>query len=207
MSRNSLLFLLPLAFASNFADAEIIDGEELRDPTRPFNFTGDEPDIVSGRRDEIEVPRIDFDQNFSVSFIRASSSSPLAVINNRRVTIGDMVQNAQVIGIDREGVLLSAEGIQARVNLNKRPVKMRVAQNGEPLRENESPDSTISALEEAFLLMPELDIGLESLPQEAVAPELPQPAPDVETTTPNAVGDPLGQPGGLDVQTNQVENL
>lgn len=105
---SALLFTLSLA---GHAFAEVIDGEELSDPTRPFLLR--EVDNSSVLDLVITVVPASYD----LSFIRASSSSPMAVINQQRVTIGDVIGGAEVVAIDRSGVTLRINDKEKRISL------------------------------------------------------------------------------------------
>jgi|TARA_B100001971_G_C17706453_1_gene294309 hypothetical protein len=100
----SVAFCLPLG-------AEVIDGEDLVDPTRPFYSVSSTAATDSG---PVTLSGAVSSGGFEVTFIRASSTLPLAVVNDERVTIGDLIGNAQVIGIDRGGVDLLIEGTEER---------------------------------------------------------------------------------------------
>ena len=67
------------------------------------------------------------DSSFDLSFIRAGST-PLAVINDERVTIGDVVGGATVVSIDRSGVMLSINGEERRVSLYEDGLKVPATQ-------------------------------------------------------------------------------
>ena len=114
--------LLTLLFCGSLA-ADVIDGEELVDPTRPL-FAGA---VVES--DDTGLPdrtRNILPANFDVTFVRASSSSPIAIVNDQRVTVGDTIGGAQVTGIDRNGVTLSVNGQERRITLFGSGVKTPV---------------------------------------------------------------------------------
>ncbi|NKB33364.1 MAG: hypothetical protein GKR91_09725 [Pseudomonadales bacterium] len=122
MLRFSLLIMLTIS-PINFALADLIDGEELIDPTRPIFVTGDGGgdlgDIAAMIRDVIPA-------SYELSFVRASESSPMAVINEQRVTIGDVIGGATVVSIDRDGVVLSVNEQERRISLFGSNVKTPV---------------------------------------------------------------------------------
>ena len=108
------------------AVADVIDGEELIDPTRPLFFSttsslGSDVD-VSGFISNV-IP-----SSWDVSFVRASGSSPMAIVNNERVTIGDTVGGAEVIEIDRNSVTLLINDEERRISIYDTAFK-RQAQN------------------------------------------------------------------------------
>lgn len=106
--------------------AEVIDGEDFTDPTRPL-FLGP----ASGAASDIDVSAFISNvipSSWDVSFIRASGSAPMAVVNNERVTIGDSVGGAQVVEIDRNGVTLLINEEERRISIFDTAIKAR-AQN------------------------------------------------------------------------------
>ena len=121
MFRYFLSVILACAFFANSVDAEIIDGENFIDPTRPFfaiQTSETVPDLI---RSVIPI-------GYELTFIRAGSSSPMAVINNRQVTIGDVINNALVVAIERSSVTLLISGEERRIDLYgsvKAPVSAR----------------------------------------------------------------------------------
>jgi hypothetical protein len=111
----SVLFLL---LGSAQAMADIIDGEEFVDPTRPFSIVdADDSSLVQ------DLIRTVIPASYDVSFIRASSSSPMAVINQQRVTIGDVIGGAEVLEIDRNGVTLLVGEEERRISLYDTNIK------------------------------------------------------------------------------------
>ena len=118
-----ILLMTTLLLSFGYVAAEVIDGEDLVDPTRPFAFTALGVDTDTGFLDRFvtAVPT-----SFEVTIVRASSSSPLAVVNNQRVTIGDSIGGALVIAIDRSGVTLLVNDEEIRVNLYNTNIKAPV---------------------------------------------------------------------------------
>lgn len=112
--------LLALNFSQVFA--EEIDGEELVDPTRPFIVELDnDPDEAI-----LELVRTVVPASYDLTFVRAGSSSPIAIINNQQVTIGDLIGGAQVIAIDRSSVTLLINARERQINLYGTSVKAPV---------------------------------------------------------------------------------
>ena len=100
--------------------ADVIDGEELVDPTRPFYLesSGQFPD---------EPSRVVAPGSFEVSFVRIGSSSAMAIVNSQRVTIGDVIGGATVVAIDRGGVTLMVDEQEQRVNMYRNDIKAPAA--------------------------------------------------------------------------------
>ena len=88
--------------------ADVIDGEDFVDPTRPLLAGGsrDAGAAGAGQLDVTSFIRNVLPSSYDVSFIRASGTYPMAVVNNERVTIGDSVGGAEVIAISRNSVTL-----------------------------------------------------------------------------------------------------
>ncbi|MFT4863574.1 MAG: hypothetical protein ACI95C_002806 [Pseudohongiellaceae bacterium] len=107
---------------SSTASADIIEGEELVDPTRPLMFATSPAaaaDLGSLFRNIVPA-------NFDISFIRASSDNPIAVINNLQVTVGDVIGGAIVSSIGRDSVTLIINDEEQIINLYKTSVKSAV---------------------------------------------------------------------------------
>ncbi len=126
---NTLRFVCVLAILHSFAaQAEIIDGEELRDPTRPADAT-----MPPGAQNEGGMLSGLFNNaagllggGYTVSFIRAGGSEPVAMINEQLVKTGDTIGDAEVIAIDADSVSLRVNGIVQRVSSFDASLKSRV---------------------------------------------------------------------------------
>lgn len=120
MFKSMRIFLLFCALiASGQVAAELIDGEELADPTRPLNFA-----ISVDTEEALEIFRTVVPASYAVSFIRTGSSSSVAVINGQSVTIGDLIGGAKVVAIDRSGVtLLTNDNEEKRIGLSSTNIK------------------------------------------------------------------------------------
>lgn len=110
------------ALITSTAFADVIDGEELVDPTRPFSIN------IRVQQDTgiADPSRTVVPSSYDVSFIRASDTSPIAIVNNQRVTLGDMVGGAEVFAIDRNGVTLLINDEEQRITLYRSNVKSAV---------------------------------------------------------------------------------
>ncbi len=121
--RRALIAALLVAGTSSAVQADLIDGEELQDPTRPLFL------VAQGGSDQVlDMIRNVIPASYDVSFIRASSTSPMAVINSERVSVGDIVGGATVVAIDRSSVTLSVNGEERIISLYGESVKSAVAQ-------------------------------------------------------------------------------
>ena len=105
--------------------ADVIDGEEFVDPTRPiFSRNSLEADDFV-----LDLIRDVLPSSYEVTFVRAGNKSSLAIVNGQRVTVGDEIGGATVVSIDRGGVTLLVEEQETRVNLYggsiKAPVTVR----------------------------------------------------------------------------------
>lgn len=123
-SRVEKLLIISLGFAAGNVQADLIDGEELRDPTRPLFVRAQEStsgEVLSMIRNVVPA-------SYDLSFVRASSSSPIAVINSERVTVGDVIGGATVVAIDRSSVTLSINGEERIISLYSESIKSPVTQ-------------------------------------------------------------------------------
>ena len=108
--------------------ADVIDGEELIDPTRPLVVERDEPEEGAVVDSLLDRFRAAVPTEFEVSFVRAGSVSPMAIVNDQRVTIGDVISGATVVAIDRNSVTMEVDGLQLEVSLFGNSVKSPVRQ-------------------------------------------------------------------------------
>lgn len=101
------------------ASAEIIDGEELIDPTRPFmaeSLSANDSSVMDMIRNVIPA-------SYDLSFVRMSGETSIAVINNQRVKVGDVIGGAVVMQIDRSGVTLNINNEERRIEIYGTSVK------------------------------------------------------------------------------------
>ena len=69
-------------------------------------------------------PRLDFfAATYNVTFVRASATSPVAIINDQRVTLGDQLGEAEVVAIDRSSVTLRIANQERRISIFDTQVK------------------------------------------------------------------------------------
>lgn len=121
----AVILLLQVGVAS----AEVIDGEELKDPTRPMGAVrGAEArqgeGFLSGLLGSAEGL---LNQAYTVSFIRAGGTDPVAMINDQLVRAGDRVGEAEVVAIDRDRVSLRINGEVRQVMSFDSSVKSRAS--------------------------------------------------------------------------------
>jgi hypothetical protein len=114
-----ILPVLVLILCGGKVAADVIDGEELVDPTRPFYFEVS----ANGETEALRRLRNAAPVSYDISFIRASDSSPVAIINEQRVTLGDVIGGATVVAIDRSSVTLLINEEEQRINLYSDSVK------------------------------------------------------------------------------------
>lgn len=124
-ARFSCILLCIGAFLSVPASAEIVAGEELKDPTRPAGAalaTGDAsgPGFLSGLFGSASGL---LNRNYNVSFIRAGGAEPVAMINATLVKTGDMIGEAEVVAIDAQSVSLRVNGVIQSVSSYSNTVK------------------------------------------------------------------------------------
>lgn len=104
--------------------ADVIDGEELIDPTRPFLIA------QSGNNDSVssDLLRTIAPSSYDLTFVRAGSSTPIATINNQQVTIGDEIGGAVVVEIGRSSVTLLIAGQETQISLFGTSVKTPITE-------------------------------------------------------------------------------
>ena len=113
---------------SSTALGEVIDGEEFVDPTRPLMSIAIDNDDDGTVVDTL----LSFlPGSYTVSFIRAGSDSAMAVINDRRVSVGDTVGGAEVLSIDRSGVTLLVNDEEQRITLYDQVVRRASSEENE----------------------------------------------------------------------------
>lgn len=115
--------ILPaLLFSQGFADE--IDGEELVDPTRPFFVALNSNSDAS----ILDLVRTVVPSSYDLTFVKAGSSSPIAIINNQQVTIGDLIGGALVVAIARNSVTLLINNQEREINLFSTSIKSPVTE-------------------------------------------------------------------------------
>lgn len=120
MYRKAILTIVIAVFGLvNSYSAEIIDGENFIDPTKPLFYVETTNDGVVDEIFRTVVP-----PSYDISFIRAGNEdTSVAVINSVRVKIGDIVGGAEVLQIDREGVILLIDNEEQRINMYANSIK------------------------------------------------------------------------------------
>ncbi|MDO8907106.1 MAG: hypothetical protein Q7W55_01260 [Pseudohongiella sp.] len=119
----TLIAVLIVMVGYNAARAQMIEinGEIFRDPTQPPNIVYQEVAAASIS----DAPRINL-SNFSLSFVRSGGLNPVAVINDRTVTEGDVIDGVVIAAIRPGAVVLMIEGEEQVLNLFGRPVRQAV---------------------------------------------------------------------------------
>jgi hypothetical protein len=120
--RRRLIALTASLLLCNFVQAEIIDGEEFIDPTQPLTALRAE----DGAANLSALFRNIVPASYDLTFIRAGNTNPIAVINNQRVTIGDVISGATVTKISRSTVTLAIEDNEQVIGLYDTSVKRAV---------------------------------------------------------------------------------
>lgn len=126
LCRIGVLAVALLAMAGA-ASADVIDGEELKDPTRPMGAirggqAGQGGGLLSGLLGNAEAL---LSQAYTVSFIRAGGTNPVAMVNDQLVRAGDRIGEAEVVAIDRDRVSLRINGEVRQVMSFDSSVKSR----------------------------------------------------------------------------------
>ena len=102
------LLVISLCLVTGLVNAEQIDGEELRDPTRPPSASLELTSLAPIAT-----------RNYAVDFIRAGGDAPIAVVNGQRVGVGELVDGSLVMAITREHVTLLIGNNEVNVRLNE----------------------------------------------------------------------------------------
>ena len=119
-----IMLMLAIAFCSAGLMAQTleIDGELYRDPTQP-------PGAVLA-----DLPATEFEaaprfnaSSYRLKFIRSGGINPVAVINDRVVTIGDEIdQGVRISGIRAGVVVVEVEGQEHLLSLYNSPVRQDI---------------------------------------------------------------------------------
>lgn len=97
------------------ARAELVNGEDLVDPTAPFLLRADR-----------NVPLLNAFTSFNsyeVSSILIRPNLKIAIVNSQRVRVGERVGNAEIIDIENDRVTISIDGEIRDVMLHQGSVK------------------------------------------------------------------------------------
>ncbi len=117
MSKFSMIILM-LVICS------IANSAELTDPTRPFGYQASQLSPVEGQTENYLPLRIGLDPNqFKLHGIIAAKSGNSAMLNGRRVRVGDAVLGSTVTEIKPTHVLLEGNGDSLRLELLSLKVK------------------------------------------------------------------------------------
>lgn len=106
--RETLKNLVVLVLLTNCAISPVLAGELLRDPTRPY---------TPAERKAAAAPR------FVVSAIIVSNDRRVAIVNGRRVGVGGLVDNATVVSIEKQRLVLETNGKQMTIGLRDRTAR------------------------------------------------------------------------------------
>lgn len=101
-----LLGVWALCGPATGAAAEI-GGETLLDPTRPMGARAVQEGAGGAQSDASSVSS--GPARYRVSFIRAGGDTPMAVVNDQIVTVGDEVNSAEVLSIEQGAVRLGID--------------------------------------------------------------------------------------------------
>lgn len=99
-----LVFAPMFVFGQSQGEERVIDGEVFRDPMQPvsaYRNSGAAVDVL---------PELPNRSDFTVNFVRAGGSSPVAVINNQSLTVGDELSGMRIMEIRAGEVVLAASG-------------------------------------------------------------------------------------------------
>lgn len=104
-----LILLFPLL--SNNIYSQEVSG---RDPTRPSQYTSNVSEA-----NKSATPRV----GYNLQSVIIGKTRRLALINDKFVTVGDVIGNAKVIAISRNTVVLSESGKKVTIYLFERGIR------------------------------------------------------------------------------------
>jgi hypothetical protein len=110
-----LLLLVTLVMLAATARAELVNGEDLIDPTAPFLLRADS-----------NAPLLNVFatfNNYEVSSILIRPNLRLAVVNSQRVRVGDSIGNAEIVNIEQDRVTINLEGETRELMLHGGSIK------------------------------------------------------------------------------------
>lgn len=107
--------MLALVMTAIPAWAELVDGEELVDPTAPFFLRADRNTPLLNAFSSLN--------NYEVSSILVRPNLRIAVVNSQRVRVGERVGNAEIVAIENDRVRISLNGEVREVMLHEGGVK------------------------------------------------------------------------------------
>lgn len=87
------------------ANYRLADGEVLQDPTKPLGL----PKKQARAKAEI---------SYRLSYILRAADRNLAIVNGKKVAVGDMVSGAKVVAISSDSVTLSVNGRKRVLAMN-----------------------------------------------------------------------------------------
>jgi hypothetical protein len=112
---------LTTSYHATLAQMIEIDGEVFRDPTQPANVVYQ--DIEAASIDDVSRMSL---SSFNLSFVRSGGLNPVAVINNRTVSVGDEIEGVIVAAIRPGAVVLMIEGEEQVLNLFGKSVRQAI---------------------------------------------------------------------------------
>jgi len=99
------------------SQAELVDGEELIDPTAPFLLEVESAEPVTNLFATLN--------SYELNSILIRDDFRVAVINSKRVKEGELIGSARVVSIERGKVTLDLDGEERVLNLHGAPIKTR----------------------------------------------------------------------------------
>lgn len=81
---------------------------KLRDPFQPV-VTSEEKKVTPDKKVDLKQPRFDFGK-LKVQGIIWGGRIPQAIINDQVLTVGDTIEGAEILNIDKKGITLSSNG-------------------------------------------------------------------------------------------------
>ena len=110
-----LLLLVTLVMLAATARAELVNGEDLIDPTAPFLLRADSNSPLLNVFATFN--------NYEVSSILIRPNLRLAVVNSQRVRVGDNIGNAEIVNIEQDRVTINLDGETRELMLHGGSIK------------------------------------------------------------------------------------
>lgn len=102
----TLVFGSTAPVLASSANYKLVTGETISDPTRPANWRTKK--AAKGKQ-----------QTYKLNYILNADERKQAIVNGKKVTVGDWVAGAKVLRINDSGVVLSVDGQQQTLRVNK----------------------------------------------------------------------------------------
>lgn len=125
-TRAPIALLLLSAHLASTAWSASMDDELLIDPTQPLGMIFRSGERDSGGEDGLGLGLFDLFTSYELNSVLIRSEDRIAVINDKRVRVGDQVGTAVVASIESDHVTLNVDGEVRTLELYANSIKTRV---------------------------------------------------------------------------------